>query len=102
MENLKFQTNTHLPAVYYNREESNLFRIHVDVTLGDLNHQLTQLNSRFHFQDQRRVTEVEYRRPSVCSDETVLFTNMKLQNNDDVRTMFSIFSWYMTNGLIES
>ncbi|MCH88959.1 hypothetical protein A2U01_0009852, partial [Trifolium medium] len=35
------------------------------------------------------------------SDGTVLFTNMKLQNDNDVRTMFSIFSQYMTKGPIE-
>ncbi|MCI94974.1 hypothetical protein A2U01_0116272, partial [Trifolium medium] len=36
-----------------------------------------------------------------CLDGTVLFTNMKLHNDDDVRTMFSIFSQYMTKGPIE-
>ncbi|PNX88078.1 hypothetical protein L195_g044178 [Trifolium pratense] len=41
-------------------------------------------------------TDVEHRRTSVCSDETVPFTNMKLQNDTDVRTMISIFSHYMT------
>ncbi|MCI22866.1 hypothetical protein A2U01_0044044 [Trifolium medium] len=60
-----------------------------------------QLNSRIHFRDQRRMTDVEYRRSSVCSDGTVLFTNIKLQNDGDVRTMFSIFSEYMTKGPIE-
>jgi hypothetical protein len=80
----------HIAAVYYNGGKENLFRIHVDVTLGDLKHHLTQLNGRAHHRDQRTVTEVEYRRPSVFSDGTVLFTNMKLQTDGDVRTMFSI------------
>ncbi|MCI80221.1 photosystem I P700 chlorophyll a apoprotein, partial [Trifolium medium] len=31
----------------------------------------------------------------------VLFTKMELRNNDDVRTMFSIFPRYMTKGPIE-
>jgi hypothetical protein len=78
MKNLEFQPNTHIDAVYYNGENVNLFRIHVDVTLGDLMHQLSLLNSRINHRDQRRVTEVEYRRPSVCSDGTILFTSMKL------------------------
>jgi hypothetical protein len=47
------------------------------------------------------VSKVEYRRPSVCSNGTVLYTNIKLQNDGDVRTMFSIFSQYMMNGPIE-
>ncbi|MCI53522.1 photosystem I P700 chlorophyll a apoprotein, partial [Trifolium medium] len=49
----------------------------------------------------RRVASVEYRRMSVGSDERVRFTNMKLQNDDDVRTMFSIFSQHSMNGLIK-
>ncbi|MCI91044.1 hypothetical protein A2U01_0112338, partial [Trifolium medium] len=45
---------------------SNLVRIHDDVTLFDLKH---HLNSLLHFRDQRRVTEIAYRRSSVCADE---------------------------------
>ncbi|KAK2458085.1 hypothetical protein QL285_005284 [Trifolium repens] len=101
MENLEFQPNTHLAAVYYKGGEANLFRIHINITIGDLKHQLTQLNSRCHYRDQRRVTDVEYRRLSVCSDGFVLFTNMRLTNDDDVRTMFNIFSQYMTKGPVE-
>jgi hypothetical protein len=44
---------------------------------------------------------VEYRRPSIYLDKTVLFTNMKHQNDADVRTMFSIFSQYITKGMNE-
>ncbi|KAK2390602.1 hypothetical protein QL285_064125 [Trifolium repens] len=87
--------------MYYNRGNINLFRIHVDVTQGDLKQQLTQLNGHVNHRDQRRVTDVEYRRPSVCSDGTVLFTSMKLQTDGDVRTMFSIFSQFMAKGPIE-
>ncbi|KAK2427777.1 hypothetical protein QL285_026336 [Trifolium repens] len=101
MKNLEFKLNTHIAAVYYNRGNVNLLRIHIDVTPGDLKHQLTQLNGRVNHCDQRRVTEVDYRRPSVCSDGTVLFTTMKLQTDGDVRTMFSIFSQFMTKGPIE-
>jgi hypothetical protein len=79
----------------------NFFRIHADITLEDLKHQLTQLNIRIHSRDQKRATDVEYRHPSVCSNGTVLFTNMRLRNDGDVRTMFSIFSQYMTNGPIK-
>jgi hypothetical protein len=38
MENIEFQPGTHLAAVYYNDGEPNLFKIHIDVTLGDLKH----------------------------------------------------------------
>ncbi|MCI75567.1 hypothetical protein A2U01_0096836, partial [Trifolium medium] len=67
----------------------NLLRIHDDVTLSDLKH---HLNSLLHFRDQRRVTGIKYRRPSVCSNGTVSYAGMKFQNDGDVRTMFSIFS----------
>jgi hypothetical protein len=73
MEILEFQQNTNLAAVYYNDMKPNHFRIHVDFTLVDLDYQLGQ---RLHFRDDRRLTDVEYRRSSVCSDGTVLFTNM--------------------------
>jgi hypothetical protein len=84
MESLEFQHNTHRAAIYYNFGEHNLFRIHVEATLGDLKHWMTQLNRCRHSRDQRRVTDIEYRRLLVFSDEIVLFTNMKLQNDGDV------------------
>jgi hypothetical protein len=64
----------------------------------NLKHQLTQLNDRLHYCDDRRVTDLAYRRPSVCSDGTIVFTNMKLKNDGDVRIMLSIFAQYMTKG----
>ncbi|MCH82446.1 hypothetical protein A2U01_0003252 [Trifolium medium] len=75
--------------------------IHIDVTLADLKHQLSQLNNRLNYRDARRVTDVEYRRSSVCTDRSVLFIDMKFQNDGDVRTTFSIFSQYSTKGPIE-
>ncbi|MCI56316.1 hypothetical protein A2U01_0077567, partial [Trifolium medium] len=65
----------------------NLLRIHDDVTLSDLKH---QLNSFLRFREQGRVTEIVYRRSSVCADGTVLFTNMKLRTDDDVRTIRAV------------
>jgi hypothetical protein len=91
MEILVIQKNTHLVAVYYNNKKTSLFMIHVDVTLADLKHQLSQLNGCLNCQNVRTVVDVEYRHPSVFSDGCVFFTNMKFQN-EDVRTMFSIFS----------
>jgi hypothetical protein len=57
-ENLEFQPNTQIVAIYYNGGKKNLFRIHVNITLGDLKHKLTQLNGRVHHRDQRRVTKL--------------------------------------------
>jgi len=47
------------------------------------------------------VDDVEYRRPSIDSARSVRFTRMKLMNDDDVRTMFSIIDQFSTRGLIE-
>jgi hypothetical protein len=52
-------------------------------------------------QDARKVTYIEYLYLSVWSDENVLFTNKKLQNEGDMRTMFSIFSYCSMKGPIE-
>ncbi|MCI37307.1 hypothetical protein A2U01_0058531, partial [Trifolium medium] len=51
--------------------------------------------------DTRRVTSLEYRKSSMASEGRVTFNNMKLQNDDDIRTMFSIFSQYNTKKPIE-
>jgi hypothetical protein len=65
--------------------------------LRDMKHQFDQLGgcSNCHA---RKVVGVEYLRPLVCFDGRVMFTNIKFQNNDDVRIMFSIFYQYCTKG----
>ncbi|PNY11939.1 hypothetical protein L195_g008559 [Trifolium pratense] len=78
MVTYQVRKNNHLAAVYYNNGKPNLFRINVDVTLADMKHQLDQLNDCLKCCDARKVAGVEYCRLSVCSDERVLFTNMKL------------------------
>jgi hypothetical protein len=79
----------HIAAVYYNGEK-RIFSGSTSMLRWVIWSTTTQLNDRAHHRDQRTVTEVEYRRPSVFSDGTVLFTNMKLQTDGDMRTMFSI------------
>ncbi|MCI09969.1 hypothetical protein A2U01_0031060, partial [Trifolium medium] len=95
---LEYQHNIHIAPVYYNHGKPNLFRIYVDVIMSDLKH---QLNSLLHYREQRRVTAIKYRRPSVYSKGIVVFTNMKLQNDVDVKTIFSIFYKNITKGPIE-
>ena len=56
------------------------------------------MNGLLNYFHTRRVTSVEYRLSSIGLDGHVKFTKMKLQNNYDVRTMFSIFGRY--NGLM--
>jgi hypothetical protein len=47
------------------------------------------------------VVSVEYRCPLSDSAGSLRFNRMKLTNNDDVRTMFSVFGQHSTRGPIE-
>jgi len=44
---------------------------------------------------------VEYRCPSIESDGSVWFTQIKFRNDDDVRRMLSIFGQYGSKGPIK-
>ena len=99
---LTYRRNTHLAAVYFNNEAPNMFRIYVDATLVDLKQQLDEINRCCNNRnDDRTVTSVEYRKPSLRSDGTVAFSKMQLHNDDDIHNMFSIYSQYITKGPIE-
>jgi hypothetical protein len=85
--------NTKLIAVYYNKgKPPHMFKVWNDFMLFRLKDQLNQINHK----DTSRVDDVEYRRPLTDSTGIVQFTEMKLRNDDDVRTMFSIFGQYIT------
>jgi len=102
MENSVFDPNTKLAAVFYNGgKPPYLFRIPTDVTLSGLKSQLNQINLELNYKDTQSVDDVEYRRPSIDAARNVRFTQMKLMNDDDVRTMFSIFDQFSIRGLIE-
>jgi pyruvate-formate lyase-activating enzyme len=99
---LTYRRDTHLAAVYFGNEAPNMFRIYVDATLVDLKQQLDEVNRCCNNKnDDRTVTSVEYRKPSLRSNGSVAFSNMQLQNDNDVRNMFSIYSQYSTKGPIE-
>ena len=103
MENPIFDSNTKLAAVYYNEgKPPHLLRIPKDVTLAGLKSQLNQINLELNYRDTQRVNNVEYRRSSTDSGGSVQFIQMKLSSDDDdVRTMFSIFCQYSTRVPIE-
>ena len=92
MEFAGFDPNTKLAAVYYNGgKPPHLFMIRNDVTLSGLKDQLDQINCQLNHRDTRRVDGVDYWRPSTDSARIVQFSRMKLENDDDMRTVFSIF-----------
>jgi len=97
MENSVFDPNTKLAAVYYNAgKPPHLFRIPNDITLSRLKSQLNQINIELNYKDTHMVDGVRYRRPSTDSAGSMRFTRMMLMNDDDVRTMFSIFGQFST------
>jgi len=97
-----FDPNTKLAAVYYNGgTPPHLFRIRNDVTLSGLKDELDQINCQLNHRETRRVVGVEYRCPLSDSVGSLWFSQMKLRNNDDMRTIFSIFSQHCTRGPIE-
>ncbi|KAK2363246.1 hypothetical protein QL285_088247 [Trifolium repens] len=90
---------SHLAAIYFNRGRPNLFRINDDETFDGLKQQLNQIvNNR---NDNRTVSSLTYRKPSIGSDESVSFTSMKLENNDDIDMMLSTFKQFSTKCPIE-
>jgi len=102
MEFLDFDLNTKLAAIYYNRGKlPHLFRIRNDVTLSELKDQLNQINRQLNHRDTRRVVGAEYRCPLSDSAGSPWFNRMKLTNEDDVRTMFSIFGQHNSRWPIE-
>ena len=93
MEFPSFDSNTKLAAVYYNGgTPPHLFRIRNDVNLSRLKDELDQINRQLNHRDTRRVVGVDYRCPLSDSAGSLCFSRMKLTNDDDVRTMFSVFA----------
>jgi len=102
MEFPGFDLNTKLAAVYYiGGTPPHLFRIRNDVTLSGPKDELDQINRQLNHRDTRRVVGVEYRCPLSDTAGSLHFSRMKLTNDDDVRTMFSIFTQHNTRGPIE-
>jgi hypothetical protein len=102
MEFPGFDPKSKLAAVYYNGgTPPHLFRIRNDVTLYELKDELEQMNRQLNRKDTRRVVGVEYRCSSSDSAKSLCFSRMKLTNDDDVRTMFSVFGQHSTRGPIE-
>jgi len=97
-----FNLNTKLAVVNYNGgTPPHLFRIRNYITLLGLQDELDQINRQLNNRDTRMVVGVKYRCPLSDSAGSLLFSRMKLTNNDDVRTMFSVFGQHSTRGPIK-
>ena len=76
--------------VHFNGGNPHLFKVQVDIMLKDLNDQLNEINQGLDPGDTRRVEYVWYKRPSL-DEGRITFGRPEILNDDDVRSMFSIF-----------
>jgi hypothetical protein len=68
-----------------------MFKIrYINVTLKGLKDQLDEINQGLNPGDTGRVEYVWYERPTL-DDDRITFSRLEIKNNDDVRSMFSIF-----------
>jgi len=89
----RFETMTNLLSVciLFNDGNPQLFKVrYINVTLKGLKDQLNEINEGLNPPDTRRVEYVWYECPSFDNGR-IMFSRPKLTNDDDVRSMFSIF-----------
>jgi len=67
----------------------------------DLKDQLDQINGRLIRKDTTKVDNLECRYSSIDSNRSASFSQVKLWNNDHVRTMVSILGHYSSKRVIE-
>jgi len=74
-----------------------MFKVrYINVTLKALKDQLDEINQGLNPGDTRRVEYIWYERPTL-DDGRITFSRLELKNDDDVRSMFSIFgstTWF--------
>ena len=78
-------------CIRFNGENPQMFKVrYINVTLKGLKDQLVEINQGFNPKDTQRVEYIWYERPTL-DDGRITFSRLELNNNDDVRSMFSIF-----------
>jgi len=78
-------------CICFDGENSQLFKVrYINVTLKGLKDQLNEINQGLNPGDTRRVEYVWYEGPSFNKGR-ITFSRLELTNDDDVRSMFSIF-----------
>jgi hypothetical protein len=77
--------------VRFNGENPQLFKVrYINVTLKGLKDQLNEINQGLNLGDTMRVEYVWYEHPTL-DEGTISFSRLELINDDDVRSMISIF-----------
>jgi len=91
IDNSVIDLNTKLAVIYYNVGKTPSAQCLKWCHIYGLKDQHDQIDCKLECRDTRRMYNVKYQFPSIDSAGRVLFSQMKLRNDDDVRTMFSIF-----------
>jgi hypothetical protein len=89
----RFETMTDLfsVSIRFNGGNPQMFKVrYINVTLKGLKYQLNEINQGLNPEDTRRVKYIWYERPTL-DDGRITFSRLELKNDDDVRSMFSIF-----------
>src|SRR4051812_24917148 len=93
------QTSPYLAFVNFSGEMSSLqFRFSEDTPLAEL---ITILNFHLQYPENRKVVKLEYRSPSLNTEEKIKFTQFALKTNDNLKVMWSTFLRYSSKGPIE-
>ena len=90
-------TNSFSVCIRFNGGNPHMFKVrYINVTLKALKDQLDEINQGLNPGDTRRVEYIWYERPTL-DDGRITFSRLELKNDDDVRSMFSIFgstTWF--------
>jgi len=78
-------------CIRFNGENPQMFKVrYINVTLKGLKDQLDEINQELNPGATRRVKYILYERPTL-DDGRITFSRLELKNDNDVRSMFSIF-----------
>ena len=89
----RFETVTDLfnVSIRFNGGNPQMFKVlYISVTLKNLKDQLDEINQGLNPGDTRRVKYIWYEHPTL-DDGRITFSWLELNNDDDVRNIFSIF-----------
>ena len=78
-------------SIHFNGGNPQMFKVrYINVTLKGLEDKLDEINQGLNSGDTRRMKYIWYERPTL-DEERITFSRLELTNDDDVRSMFSIF-----------
>jgi len=78
-------------SIRFNGGNPHMFKVrYINVTLKDLKDQPDEINQGLNLGDTRRVKYIWYEHPTL-DDGRITFSRLELKNDDDVRSIFSIF-----------